>query len=60
VALVKKDIEALQQWEDDLKKEKDEHSRRIWAFVPNVAGAVVNVLLSALVSGIVAYLATRR
>jgi chromosome segregation ATPase len=59
LAVLKKDLEALRQWKDELKKEKDEHSRRLWSFGPNIVGAIVTVLLSAIVSGIVAYLATR-
>jgi chromosome segregation ATPase len=59
LALLKKEIEALQKWKDELKKEKDEHSRRVWAFGPNIVGAIVTVLLSATVSAFVAYFATR-
>jgi hypothetical protein len=59
LALIRKDLEGIQKWKDDQKKEKEEHARRMWAFGPNVVGAIVNVLLSAAVSGIVAYLTIR-
>jgi chromosome segregation ATPase len=59
VALLKQQIEILQRWKEDLKKEGEERARRMWSFGPNLVGAVVNVLLSALVSGVIAYLATR-
>jgi chromosome segregation ATPase len=51
---LRRDLEGLQKWKDDLKKEKDESSRRLWAFGPNIVGA----LISAIVGGGVAYLVT--
>jgi chromosome segregation ATPase len=59
ILLLRKDIEGIEKWKDDLKKEKDESARRFWAFGPNVAGAIVNVLLGAAISGAVAYFMTR-
>lgn len=59
-ALLKKEVDGLRVWKDEQKKEKDEHTRRLWAFGPNVVGAIVNVLLSAAVSGLVAYYALRQ
>jgi len=56
LAVLKKDVEVLQNWKNDQKKDTDERARRIWAFGPNVLGAVVNVFLSAPVSGLVALL----
>jgi len=60
LALLRNDVENLQKWKDESKKDKDEQTRRLWAFGPNIAGAIVSVLLSAVVSGIVAYFATRK
>ncbi len=57
--LLRKDIQGIEKWKDDLKREKDESARRLSAFGPNVAGAIVNVLLGAAVSGAVAYFMTR-
>ena len=34
IALLRKDIEGLQKWKDDNKKEKDEGARRFWARRP--------------------------
>jgi hypothetical protein len=54
LALLKRDVEGLKKWKEELKRDRAEHARRAWAFGPNVAGALVNVFLSALV----AYLAS--
>ena len=54
IALLKKDIEGMTKWKDDLKREQDEHGRRLWAFGPNVAGAIINVVLAAIVAYFVA------
>jgi uncharacterized coiled-coil DUF342 family protein len=51
IALLKKDCEGFQKWKDETKQEKNEQTRRWWAFGPNIVGAIVNVLLSALVGG---------
>ncbi len=48
--LLKREIEELNKWKDDQKKERDEKSRRIWAFGPNIAGAVVTGVLSIIIS----------
>mgnify|MGYP000912641004 CR=1 FL=1 len=56
IALLRKELEGLQKWKEELKKVKEETVRRVWAFGPNVLGAIVSVLLGALVSAIVAYL----
>lgn len=49
-ALLKREIEELKKWKDDQKKERDEKSRRLWAFGPNIAGAVVTASLSIIIS----------
>jgi citrate synthase len=59
LALLKKDCEGFQKWKDETKQEKKEQARRWWAFGPNIAGAIVNVLLSALVAGLVGYFVSR-
>ena len=50
---MKRDIESLGKWKDEQKKEKDETARRFWSFGPNIAAAIVSVLLSALVAFLV-------
>jgi hypothetical protein len=50
----RKDLESLQKWKDDQKKEEDETTRRWWSFGPNIAGAIVNVILTAVVAFVVA------
>ena len=54
IALLKKDIGGMTKWKDDLKREHDESGRRWWAFGPNVAGAIINVVLAAIVAYFVA------
>jgi hypothetical protein len=39
--IIKKDIEALQKWNEELKKEKDEATRRWWSFGPNITAALL-------------------
>jgi hypothetical protein len=58
--LLRRDTDDLKKWRDDAKKDQEEKSRRWWSFGPNIAGAVVNVILGAVASLIVAYFATRR
>jgi hypothetical protein len=48
----RKDIEALQKWKDDLKKEKDEGARRLWAFGPNITAAIISSIIALLIVGI--------
>src|SRR4051794_25920615 len=50
MALLRREVEDLKRWKDDQKREREERSRRLWSFGPNVAGAVINVLLAALVA----------
>lgn len=52
----RKDLEGLQKWKEDQKKEKDETHRRWWSFGPNIAGAILNVVLSAVIAFLVARL----
>ena len=56
IALLKHEVDDLKKWKEEQKKERDELSRRLWAFGPNAIGAVINVLLAA----IVAYLVAKR
>ena len=37
---IKRDVEGLGKWKDDLKKERDESARRLWSFGPNVVCGV--------------------
>ena len=54
---LKRDVEELKKWKDDQKKEKEESSRRKWAFGPNIVGAIITItgsvvtlILSSLIS----------
>lgn len=42
----RKDIEALQKWKDDVKKDRDETSRRLWALMPNLLAALISAVVS--------------
>lgn len=50
IALHRRDLDDFKKWQDEQKKEREEHSRRRWAFGPNVLGAVVNGLIAAAVA----------
>lgn len=50
IVLLKKEVEDLKKWKDEQKRESEERARRVWAFGPNALGAVVSVLLAALVA----------
>ena len=42
----KKDLESLQKTSDDQKKEKDEATRRWWAFGPNFLAAIISAIIT--------------
>ena len=46
LALLRKDVEGLKSWKEDVKKERDEASRRRWAFGPNVVAAIISGIIS--------------
>ena len=48
IALLKRDVE-------DLKKWRDERNRRLWAFGPNILGAVISGIIAAIVAYFVAH-----
>jgi hypothetical protein len=48
------EIDELKRWKDDRKKQDEERSRRLWAFGPNIVGAVVSGLIAAVVAYFVA------
>ena len=56
VALLKREIEEFKRWKEDQKKAREEQSRRLWAFGPNLLAA----LISGLISAAVAYFVARR
>ncbi len=39
---IRKDIETIQNWKAEQKREKDEAARRWWSFGPNIAAAFVS------------------
>ena len=53
LALLEKDIEAINKWKEDQKKEREEGARRFWAFGPSLVSAII----SAIVSGSLFFLA---
>ena len=46
IALLRKEIEELKKWEEDVKKQKDEWGRRLWALAGPLLGAVVGWALA--------------
>ena len=56
IALLKRELADIQKWKDEQKKERDEVSRRLWAFGPNLVGAIV----SGLIAFVVAYFTVNR
>ncbi|HEY7426292.1 MAG TPA: hypothetical protein VH682_18820 [Gemmataceae bacterium] len=51
-ALLKKDLEGFSKWKDDLKREKDEATRRWWAFGPNITAAILGGIITLIGIGI--------
>jgi hypothetical protein len=45
---IKKDIEGLQSWKADQKKEKEEAVRRWWSFGPNITAAIIGGIITIL------------
>jgi hypothetical protein len=56
LAILNERVRALGEQVNELKRAQEEASRKRWALLPPVLGAVVNVLLGALI----AYLVARR
>jgi predicted nucleic acid-binding Zn-ribbon protein len=52
--LLKRDGEDIKKWREEKKKEGEERTRRFWAFGPNVVGALVSGVISAVVAYLVA------
>jgi len=50
IALQRRDLDDFKKWQDEQKKEREERNRRLWAFGPNLLGAVVNGLIAAAVA----------
>jgi hypothetical protein len=36
-----RDIESLKRWREDLRKEREERAKRLWAFGPNITAALI-------------------
>jgi chromosome segregation ATPase len=53
---LKKDLESLGKWKDELKKEREETARRLWAFGPNLLAAIISGLISLGVALLVVWL----
>jgi hypothetical protein len=52
IALLKKDVEGLGKWKDELKKDKDENVRRWWSFGPSITAAVISGFVTLIGIGI--------
>ena len=52
----RKDLESLQKWKDEMKTERDEAARRLWAFGPNLLAAIISGLISLGVALLVVWL----
>ncbi len=46
LSLIQREIDDLKKWKDEQKKELDEQTRRRWAFGPNIAAAIITVILT--------------
>ena len=46
---IKKDIESLQSWKAEQKKEKEEAERRWWSFWPSITAALISAVVAILV-----------
>ncbi len=55
-ALLQRDFAGLSQWKEELKKEKEETARRLWAFGPNFVAAIMSGIISLLVALLVLWL----
>jgi hypothetical protein len=49
-------VEAIQKWKDELKKEKEEATRRWWSFGPNITAALISGAITLIGIGISYYL----
>ena len=47
IIAIKKDVEAFTTWKHEQKKDRDEASRRRWAFGPNIVAALISAVVSA-------------
>jgi septal ring factor EnvC (AmiA/AmiB activator) len=56
IALLRREIDDVKKWKEDLKKDRDERSRRLWAFGPSIVAA----LISGAIAAVVAYFVSRR
>jgi hypothetical protein len=56
VAILTERVTALREQVNELKRAQEETSRKRWALLPPILGAIVNVFLAALV----AYLVSKR
>ena len=43
---IRKDVEALQGWKEELKRDRAEGARRLWAFGPNLLAAIIGGVVS--------------
>src|SRR5258708_5470284 len=48
--LLKREIEDFKKWREEQRKERDEWSRRLWAFGPNLVGALISGIIAAAVA----------
>jgi precorrin-6B methylase 1 len=48
IALLQRDIDDLKKWKDEQKKEREERTRRAWAFGPNLTAALLTIVLAPL------------
>jgi chromosome segregation ATPase len=45
---IKKDVQGLSDWKAEVKREKEESSRRKWAFGPNITAALISGVIALL------------
>jgi len=54
IALHRREIEDLKLWRFELKKEREELSRKVWSFGPSIVGALVGGIMAATVAYFIA------
>ena len=50
LALLKREVEELKKWQEDVKKGKEEWGRRLWLIVPAVLAVLISNALTLLIS----------
>jgi hypothetical protein len=52
ILALRKDLESLGKWKEEMKKEREESTRRLWAFGPNLVAAIISDVIAILGIGL--------